>query len=148
MLHFELVTSDANDAYEFLNRNFGTEKVETDFSGMLDSDFMHIIHVNLSNAVLQYCQPIVKEGTWYDLMHKNGAYVHNLNFCVDDIEETVKKYQKEGFEYIFQQKLTPEDENFFYMMRSLDRLGFHMEHGQAPKGEIPKGFFFNELIKE
>jgi len=147
MLHFELVTKNATNTFEFLNRIFGSQKVEEFFSGMLDSDFMHIIHVNLNNVVLQYCQPIVKEGTWYDLLSKNGSYVHNLNFCVDDIEKTVKKYQNEGFEYIFQQKLTPDDENFFYMLRTLHSLGFHMEHGQAPKGEIPKGFFWGFTAK-
>jgi len=148
MLHFELVTPDAGKSYGFLNRVFGTEKVEIDFANMLDSDFMHIIHVNLSNVVLQYCQPIVKEGSWYELLAKNGAYVHNLNFCVDDIEDIIKKYEKENIPYLFKAKLTPEAETHFYMLDSIDRLGFHMEHGQMPgRDDIPEGFLFIDLKK-
>jgi len=147
MLHFELVTPDAEKSYEFLNRIFGSEKVETDFSNMLDSDFMHIIHVNLSNVVLQYCQPIVKEGSWHELLEKSGAYVHNLNFCVEDIEETIKKYETENIPYLWKQKLTPEAETHFYMLNSIDKLGFHMEHGQMPD-EIPEGFLFIDLKKD
>ena len=147
MLHFELVTPDAEKSYEFLSRIFGSEKVEIDFSNMLDSDFMHIIHVNLSNVVLQYCQPIVKEGSWHELLEKSGAYVHNLNFCVEDIEKTIKKYETENIPYLFKQKLTPEAETHFYMLNSIDKLGFHMEHGQMPD-EIPKGFLFIDLKKD
>jgi catechol 2,3-dioxygenase-like lactoylglutathione lyase family enzyme len=147
MLHFELVTPDAGKSFEFLNRIFGSEKVETDFSGMLDSDFMHIIHVNLSNVVLQYCQPIAKEGSWHELLEKSGAYVHNLNFCVDDIEETIKKYEAENIPYLFKAKLTPESETHFYMLNCIEKLGFHMEHGQMPD-EVPEGFLFIDLKKD
>ena len=90
---------------------------------MLDSDFMRILHVNLSNIVLQYCQPIAKERSWYELLAKSGAYVHNLNFCVDDIEETIKKYEAENIQYLFKAKLTPEAETHFYMLDAIDRLG-------------------------
>lgn len=63
MLHIELVTPNAEKTYEFLQKVFGSEKVEIEFAGILNSDFMRIIHVNLSNVVLQYCQPIGKTGT-------------------------------------------------------------------------------------
>ena len=149
MLHFELVTPDAEKSYTFLSKMFGSEKVEIDFANMLDSDFMRIVHVNLSNVVLQYCQPIVKEGSWYELLSKSGAYVHNLNFCVDDIEETIKKYEAENIQYLFKAKLTPEAENHFYMLNSIDRLGFHMEHGQMPNvADVPEGFLFVDLKKD
>jgi hypothetical protein len=149
MLHFELVTPDAQKSYAFLSRMFGTEKVEIDFANMLDSDFMRILHVNLSNVVLQYCQPIVKERSWYELLAKNGAYVHNLNFCVDDIEETIKKYEAENIRYLFKAKLRPEAETHFYMLDAIDRLGFHMEHGQMPNvADIPEGFLFVDLKKD
>ncbi len=147
MIHFELVTPDAEKSYEFLNRIFGSEKVEIMFSDMLDSDFMHIIHVNLSNVVLQYCQPIAQERSWYELLQKSGAYVHNLNFCVDDIEETVKKYEGENIPYLFKQKLMPEAETHFYMLDSIDRLGVHMEHAQMPTDDVPEGFLFLDLRK-
>ena len=134
MLHIELVTPNAEKTYEFLQKVFGSEKVEIEFAGILDSDFMRIIHVNLSNVVLQYCQPIAKTGTWYELLQKNGAYVHNLNFLVDDIKETVRKFKKEEIPRIFKNRLAPNSPPY-YMMNTINKLGFHLEHGQMPTGE-------------
>ncbi|MEE8398632.1 MAG: VOC family protein, partial [Desulfobacterales bacterium] len=119
MLHIELVTGDSKKTFSFLHDVFGTEKVEIDFAKLLDSDFMGIVHVNLSNVVLQYCQPKAEQGTWYELLKKNGAYIHNLNFCVDDIAETVKKFQKESVPEIFESRLSPEGPPF-YMMDTMD----------------------------
>ncbi len=134
MLHIELVTPDAEKTFEFLQNVFGSEKVEIEFAGILNSDFMRIIHVNLSNVVLQYCQPVGKTGTWYELLQKNGAYVHNLNFLVDNIKETVRKFKKEEIPRIFKNRLAPNSPPY-YMMNTMDKLGFHLEHGQMPTGE-------------
>lgn len=148
MLHFELVTPNAENAYEFLHRNFGSELVEIMFANMLDSEFMHIIHLNLSNQVLQYCQPIGKSASWYELLMKSGSYVHNLNYAVNDIEATVEKFKKKEFKILFQQKLTPEDETFFYMIDSIDVLGFHLEPWQWRKEGTPDGFMFVDMKKD
>lgn len=148
MLHFELVTENAENAYEFLHRNFGSEMVEIIFANMLDSEFMHIIHVNLVNQVLQYCQPIGKTASWYELLQKSGPYIHNLNFAVNDIEATVEKLKKKGFAILFQQKLTPEDETFFYMIATIEVLGFHLEPWQWRKEGTPDGFAFVDMKKD
>ncbi len=150
MLHIELVTPDAEKTHEFLHKLFGTEKVELEFASILDSDFMHIIHVNLSNVVLQYCQPIVKEGTWYDLLQKNGSYVHNLNWYVDEIKATVRKFKNEKLPRIFKNRLSP-DSPPFYMMNTLNTLGFHLENGQMATGEGYEFFskwLFTDLRKD
>jgi hypothetical protein len=150
MLHIELVTADSEKTFGFLHRFFGTEKVEIGFAEMLDSDFMGIVHVNLANVVLQYCQPIVEQGTWYELLKKNGAYGHNLNFCVDNIAETVKKFQKEEVPQIFESRLSPEGPPF-YMMDTLDKLGFHLEDGQAPSDRTDMdsmNFLFTDFRKD
>ena len=150
MLHIELVTSDSEKTFEFLHRIFGTEKVEIGFAEMLNSDFMGIVHVNLANVVLQYCQPIVEQGTWYELLKKNGAYVHNLNFSVDNIAETVKKFQKEAVPQIFEQRLSPEGVPF-YMMDTIEKLGFHLEDGQAPLDRTnmdAMNFLFTDFRKD
>jgi len=148
MLHFELVTHDKEKTYEFLHKFFGSKKVEELFCSLISTEVMPIVHVNLSNVVLQYCQPQPNMGTWAKILQKNGSYVHNLNFCVDDIEKTVEKFRKEKIRRIFKLKLTPTDETHFYMMRSLNDLGFHLEHGQMPTTPIPKGFLFTDLKKE
>lgn len=142
MLHIELTNPDNEKTYEFLHILFDTEIVEKEFSSILDSDFMRIIHVNLSNVVLQYCQPVVEQGTWYELRQKNGAYVHNLNWCVKDIKKTVEIFKKEKVPQIFENRLpgASPDSPPFYMMDILDKLGFHLEHGQAPTTK--EGFEF------
>lgn len=148
MLHIELTASDNDATYEILHNLFGTEKVEKEFSGILDSDFMRIIHVNLSNVVLQYCQPVGKERTWYELLQKNGPYVHNLNWCVSNIKRTVEKFKKEEVPMIFESWLSP-DSPPFYMMDTISVLGFHLEHGEAPKTkegyEFVKNWFFTDF---
>jgi len=149
MLHIELVTPDAEKTFAFLNKIFGSQKVEIDFANLLDSDFMGIVHVNLSNVVLQYCQPKAEEGTWYELLKKNGAYIHNLNFCVDEIAETVKKFQKEKVPQIFEARLA-EDSPPFYMMDTMDKLGFHLEDGQAPTedSDFTRDWLFTDFRKD
>lgn len=147
MLHIELVTPEAEKTFELLHQLFGTEKVELEFSSILDNDFMHIIHVNLSNIVLQYCQPIVKEGTWYELLQKNGSYIHNLNWSVETIKETVKKFKSEKLPRIFKQRLGEDPESPpFYMYDTLKILGFHLENGQAPTNEAGYEFVKNWLF--
>jgi len=148
MLHIELTNPDNDKTFDFLHKLFGTEIVEKEFSSILNSDFMRIIHVNLSNVVLQYCQPVAKEGSWYELLQKNGAYVHNLNWCVGDIKDTAKLFKEESIPQIFEARLpgAQPDSPPFYMMNKLDKLGFHLEHGQAPTTkegyEFTKNFLF------
>lgn len=151
LLHFELAIADTDKAFSFLHRVFGTEMVELDFAGLLDSDFMGIKHMNLSNVVLQYCQPHQKAGSWYELLTKTGTYVHNITFLVDDIAETVKIFQKEDTPQIFESRLAP-DAVPFYMMDTLDKLGFHLENGQAPREGVESGgsmdWLFTNFKKE
>ena len=141
MLHIELVTNDAEKTYELLHKLFGSEKVEIEFADFLDTPFMHIIHVNLSNVVLQYCQPLVKKGvpSWSELLDKNGSYVHNITFVVDNIPETAEKFKKEGITPVFTFPL-PWDkviENVkpdlppVHMMNTFEKLGFHLELGET-----------------
>ena len=147
MLHIELVTPDGKKTYEFLHKIFGSKEVEKEFCSLINSEAMPIVHVNLSNVVLQYCQPTPSMGTWAKILKNNGSYIHNLNFLVDDIEETVAKYKEEKIRRIFKLKL-PGAETHYYMMRSLNKLGFHMEHGETPDIPLPPGFFFTEYKKE
>jgi len=156
MLHIELVTPDLEQTYELLHKVFGSEKVEIEFANFLDTPFMRIIHVNLSNVVLQYCQPMVKVktemGSWYELLEKNGAYVHNITFIVDDLDDVVEKFKKEGIEPLFTFNLQWEklNENMsseikpVYMMNTLDKLGFHMELGEVLTEEEREAF--SELL--
>ena len=68
--------------------------------------------------------------------------------AVDDIEATVEKFKKKEFKILFQQKLTPEDETFFYMIDSIDVLGFHLEPWHWRKEGTPEGLMFVDLKKD
>ena len=152
MLHIELVTPDIEKTYELLHKVFGSEKVEIEFANFLDSPISRTIHVNLSNVVLQYIQPKVKIpnefGSWYNLLEKNGAYVHNITFVVDDLDDVVEKFKNEGIEPLFTFPLQWEKLNEtikskmkpVHMMNTLDQLGFHIEFGEIPTEEERKAF--------
>ncbi|MHA1933215.1 MAG: VOC family protein [Promethearchaeota archaeon] len=154
MMHIELVTPDIEKTYELLHKVFGSEKVEIDFANFLDApNFMRTLHVNLSNVVLQYQQPLIElrdlpMGSWYDLLKKNGTYVHNITFIVNDLDDVVGKFKKEGIEPLFTFPLQWEklNENIkskikpVHMMNTLDQLGFHMEFGEIPTEEERKAF--------
>ena len=146
MLHIELVTNDAEKTYELLHKVFGSEKVEIEFADFLDTTFMHIIHVNLSNVVLQYCQPLVKKAvpSWSELLEKNGSYVHNITFVVDNIPEMAEKFKKEGISPVFTFPLpwdkvienVKSDQQPIHMMNTLEKIGFHLEFGEMPTEDL------------
>lgn len=152
MMHIELVTPNIEKTYELLHKVFGSEKVEIKFANFLDSPISRVIHVNLSNVVLQYIQPMMKIdnefGSWYNLLEKNGAYVHNITFIVDDLDDVVEKFKNEGIEPLFTFPLQWEklNENIkseikpVHMMNSLDTLGFHFECDEIPAEEERKAF--------
>jgi hypothetical protein len=120
---------------------------------------MHIIHVNLSNVVLQYCQPIVKKGvpSWSELLDKNGSYVHNITFVVENIPETAEKFKNEGITPVFTFPLPWEKlvENVkpnippVNMMNTFEKLGFHLELGETPSDDLDsnKEFLFVDLTE-
>ncbi len=152
MMHIELVTPDIEKTYELLHKVFGSEKVEIEFANFLESPISRVMHVNLSNVVLQYIQPMIKIenefGSWHNLLEKNGAYVHNITFIVDDLDEVVEKFKNEGIEPLFTFPLQWEklNENMkskikpVHMMKTMEKLGFFLEMGEIPTEEERKAF--------
>ncbi|MFX1324549.1 MAG: hypothetical protein ACFE8N_06310, partial [Promethearchaeota archaeon] len=148
------VTPDLEETYELLHDVFGSEKVEIEFSNFLNApNFLRTMHVNLGNVVLQYQQPLVElknfpMGSWYDLLKKNGSYVHNITFIVDNLDDVVEKFKKEGIEPLFTFPLQWEKLNAnikskikpVHMMNTLEQLGFYLEFGEIPTEEERKAF--------
>jgi len=87
-------------------------------------------------------------GSWYNLLEKNGSYVHNITFIVDDLDDVGEKFKKEGIEPRFTFPLQWEklNENIksktkpVHMMNTMEKLGFHMEFGEIPTEEERKAF--------
>ncbi|MFW9865094.1 MAG: VOC family protein [Candidatus Thorarchaeota archaeon] len=156
MLHVELVTPDIEKTYQFLHNVFGSEKVEIEFADFLDSDFAKVMHVNLSNIVLQYIQPLKEQGPWYDQLKKSGPGVHNITFFVENIEKTIEEFKKEGVGPIISFPLEWENlvgkDNFnpnsekVYIFNTMSRLGFHLELFESPSIKQPDYLFTD--IKE
>lgn len=152
MMHIELVTPNIEKTYEFLHNVFGSEKVEIEFANFLNSPISRCMHVNLSNVVLQYIQPLVKIpnefGSWFNLLEKNGPYVHNITFIVDDLDDVVEKFKKEGIKPLFTfplqwERLNPNMKSEIkpvHMMDSMETLGFYFEMGEVPTEEERKAF--------
>jgi len=142
MLHIELTTHDAEATLSILSSAFGSQKVEEDFANFLDSPFMRIIHMNLSNVVLQYCQPLAEQGSWYEQLKARGPSVHNITFVVDDIDDTMKRIEEAGASDLFTfpldwAKLVGEenarpDSKPVHMVDTMDILGFYLEIAERP----------------
>jgi len=147
MLHIELVVPDVEKTYQFLHKVFGSEKVEIKFAEFLDSEFAKVVHVNLSNVVLQYIQPIAKQGPWYEQLERSGPGVHNITFLVDDIEKITKKFEIEGIPALISFPLEWENlvgkDNFnpnartVHIFNTMDKLGFHLELFESPSIREP-----------
>ncbi len=72
-----------------------------EFAGFLDGEYSRVIHVGLGDVVLQFIQPLVEEGSWYEQLKTKGPGVHNLTYIVDDMEATVKALGEEGISPLF-----------------------------------------------
>ncbi|MFX1339360.1 MAG: hypothetical protein ACFFDK_12180, partial [Promethearchaeota archaeon] len=75
---------------------------------------------------------------------KNGSYVHNITFVVNNIPETAEKFKKEGVSPVFTFPLqwnkvienVKPDRPPIYMMNTFEKLGFHLELGETPTDDI------------
>ena len=142
MLHIELVVPDLDETCRFLKEVFGSERVEKRFADFLDGEFMRVAHVNLENIVLQYCQPLVEQGSWYEQLRDNGPGVHNITFIVDSMDDTMSAIEAAGAKDLFTFPLNWGDligeENVkpdvapVHMVDTMALLGFHLELGERP----------------
>ena len=154
MLHIELVVNDIDETYSLLHKIFGSEKVEIEFASFLDSPFMRIMHVNLSNVVLQYCQPLAEQGSWYEQLKTKGPGVHNITFVVPDMAATMSDVEKAGGKDLFTfpldwgrlvgpENVKPEIAPV-HMINAMDIVGFHIELGERPTDK-PLDFLFCDI---
>jgi catechol 2,3-dioxygenase-like lactoylglutathione lyase family enzyme len=148
LIHIEMAVPDAEAAYRFLHDVFGAEKVEEEFASFLDGPYARVIHVGLGDVVLQFIEPRVEEGSWYEQLKRSGPGVHNLTFVVDDIREAVRTLEAEGAPVLFSfpldwaRLLGPDnvkpDAQPVHMVGSMEKLGFHLELAESPLKEPPE----------
>lgn len=154
MLHIELVVPDIEKTYQFLHDVFGSEQVEIEFAEFLDGDFSKVSHINLSNVVLQYIQPLAKQATWYEQLQKTGPGVHNITFLVNDIDKIVESFKNNGvshqifFPLEWENLVGKEDFNpdsrTVHIFNTMEELGFHLELFERPS-KTRTDYMFTEI---
>lgn len=138
LLHIELVTEDMDDVQGFLNRIFGTERIEVEFAEFLTSfGVLEVVHMGLGDTVLQYCRPIVEGTSWEKLLQRRGRCVHNVTWLVQNMAETYYAYRGLGFDdlmdtaipfgLLFGDHNVPSTLSRAHIMNSIETLGFGIE---------------------
>ncbi len=61
-----VVVPNAEEAYRLLSSLFSAEKIQEKLSKFLGGETAKVIHVGIGDVVLQYIEPITKEGIWYN----------------------------------------------------------------------------------
>lgn len=145
LFHIESVVDDVEEAYAFLNRAFGAQKVEEHIPAYLEEKLpgTRVIHVGLGGVVIQFVQPTEGLPSWYNQLKEKGPSVHNLTFLVDDLENALKVLEQEGAPSIWSVGL--EKHRVFgdqakgdlpvHMMDTLDKVGFRFEMAEMPREE-------------
>ena len=148
LVHIEIVVRDAEEAYRFLNKVFGSEKTQIEFANFLDGPVNHVVHVELGGVILQFIEPRMEGTSWSEFLKEKGPGVHNLTFTVENIDATVKALEKEGASVLFSFPLDwsqmaeflPPDTSLkpdmppVYMIGAEEKVGFKLELAESPTG--------------
>lgn len=154
MLHIELVVPDIEKTYQALHDVFGSEKVEIKFTEFLDSEFAKVAHINLSNVVLQYIQPLAEQGPWYEQLQKSGPGVHNITFLINEIEKIKETFKNNGISPLISfplewENLVGKDDfnpnsRTVHIFNTMEKLGFHLELFERPS-KTRTDYLFTEV---
>jgi len=145
LVHIEIVVPDAQKAYEFLNRLFGAERVEKEFSDALSSTgVVKCVHVKLSDVILQFIEPTSDklQTLWSEHLEKKGPGVHNITFMVKDVKGAARAFRQEGIktlikfpvnwsEFIESEELR-DNIPPVHMIGGEDIVGFRFELSESP----------------
>ncbi|KCZ64652.1 VOC family protein [Hyphomonas atlantica] len=140
MLHVEITHHDIAQAGRWLERLFGSKRVEQEFSEFLvgiTAGRMDIQHFSLGDAVLQYIEPRHDAGPWWELLQKAGPSVHNITWLVNDMPAVATASQAAGtrdlryfeFDYapLFGEENRIGDKTVGRIIDCAHILGFHLE---------------------
>lgn len=155
LLHVELAVDDLNDPCDLLHRLFGSEMVESRFSGFLNSlGSLDIVHLNLGKVVLQYCRPKTEDSPWGQLLARRGRAIHNITWLVRDMPETVAALSRQGvhdlrsfsldFAKLVGSENVPENLSPQRIVELMPKLGFHIELTEEFASNIDD-FIFNSF---
>lgn len=155
LLHVELAVDDLDDPCALLQRVFGSGVVESRFSRFLGSlGSLDIVHVNLGNAVLQYCRPKTEDSPWAQLLARRGRAIHNITWLVRDMPEAVAALTRQGvhdlrsfsldFSKLVGSENVPKNLSPQRIVELMPKLGFHIELTEEFANNIDD-FIFNSF---
>ncbi len=139
MLYIQLVTSDLAKSKNTLKQihNSNTSNLSSD--DFLIPDFMNTTSIKFKNVLLNYCKPTKKTDSsmysWYDLLEKKGPSIHSIAFSVDNLNNVIDKFKKEGILPVLKFDLEKKDllskinsPNMpAYIMDTISQIGFYLE---------------------
>ncbi|KAJ4075274.1 hypothetical protein NW760_015428 [Fusarium oxysporum] len=106
VLHLEIVHSDPEAAFTFLEDVLGATRVETKISAFACQAFsIHCVHAKVGNIVFQITQPPPAFPSWVNELKDNGPGVHNITFYVKDTEMVKQKMISHGCHEIMDIKI-------------------------------------------
>ncbi|WP_084397134.1 VOC family protein [Henriciella aquimarina] len=154
MLHVEITHPDIAEAGRWLEKLFGSQRVEKAFSEFLagiTAGRMDIKHFSLGDAVLQYIEPRHDAGPWWDLLQRAGPSVHNITWLVDDMPAVAKASDAAGtkdlryfeFDYspLFGEENRIGDKTVGRIIDCAHLLGFHLELSERQARNISDFMF-------
>jgi hypothetical protein len=154
MLHVEVTHQDIGEAGRWLEKMFGSQRVERAFSDFLvgiTAGRMDIKHFNLGDAVLQYIEPRHDAGPWWDLLQRAGPSVHNITWLVNDMPTIAQASEAAGtkdlryfeFDYspLFGKDNRIGDKTVGRIIDCAYILGFHLELSERQARNINEFMF-------
>jgi len=70
------------------------ESTHMSFEGAPSEGRAKLSFFNFENIVLELIEPISGPSTWQDFLEKRGEGIHHIAFQVEDLEETLERFEK------------------------------------------------------
>ena len=70
------------------------ESTHMTFEGVPSEGRAKLSFFNFENIVLELIEPIGGPSTWQDFLEKRGEGIHHIAFQVEDLEETLERFEK------------------------------------------------------
>jgi len=158
LVNMGVVVPDAEEAYRMLHRIFDARKIQESYADFLSSDQARMLHVGIGDVVLRFIEPIAEKGPWYSHLKQKGSGIHHLTYTVNDIDTAIETVTGSGridtlftydmdWEALIGSDYTNPKAKTIHVMDTMDKLGFHLEDGQAP-ADKGKGGTMNWLFTD
>ncbi len=159
----EMVVNDVTSAVEFLRRTLGAERIEQRMVKRITGYVLHIDHVDVGEAMFQFCSVITNDQPHKRYIDKYGPMLTNLNFGVVDQKEADRVIAEEGgrtltsfpmVNMVWETLLEPDQvrpkeemgDGIFSETHHL--LGFDLEYAQPPYKDIDKQTAFYPAYRQ